>query len=501
VCMGNGAGCGSSAAKVVPVVSVQQAVDVQSLVLAPKARHFPTATDAEAIGSNQLGECLLFLEQVQGARGHVHVCASVVPLHPDSSEASPNPKAGHLEIPRAGPEADKGFNPPDRDRPTASSAEDHDSLQPASSSSFAARWPPKCCSGKSSWYSAQSLQIPMAERDKYALLLEIWDQKTLLGKLQEPLGDVPEHCSHSMEVIPRVVSRKMTGKTSMTSAWGTISVSLQILNLQAIAHKRTVFFVRHAESVWNAAQSKKHYHKMARETDHPLSVRGARQAKDLSERLATASNGKQLDPELAAFLKPDIVYTSPLTRAVQTAVLALGPSLTEPGGLGEVAFMPNAREKHNFGGMDTVSKKTGVSILYSVLDKLRSLTGELKNDVVDTFAKLHFDISEVEEQWWTAGSSESSAQVHARTKEFMAQLLYSPHRSAVVVGHSHFFRSVISKYLAEEFKTKEPSLSQLASANKLMNCGVLCLELDPLKGLDNGPITDMKLILGSEIIK
>jgi len=91
--------------------------------------------------------------------------------------------------------------------------------------------------------------------------------------------------------------------------------------------------------------------------------------------------------------------------------------------------------------------------------------------------------------------AESKSEMQARLEEFIAQLLYAPQRSIVVVGHSHFFREVFRHFLSEEVKAEEPKLTASLSKKKLMNCGVARLELDPGKGVAGGPIVGVQLVL------
>mmetsp|Transcript_40011 Transcript_40011/g.101622 ORF Transcript_40011/g.101622 Transcript_40011/m.101622 type:complete len:609 (+) Transcript_40011:132-1958(+) len=606
--MGNGAGCGTSSAKVAPSVGVlQMHIDVKSLVCATKRGKFPATSSTAPVGEKDaergagaeaggLGDCLLFLEQIQHTRGRLSVRASVStfppfgdqprpaaqepppvaasspqpPTHPPSPKVPPPPEKAE---PAAGAEVPKGLDEElPGAAPSSGTLDSSDSAAAATTTATASTaaatattsaaaaasadagggggesramplrsthsmdsdegslldagygsdgdfcipggagesWPLKCCVGKASWYSAKSLCVPFQERKRYVLTLQVWDGKNLLATLEEPLGDLPVHAPISRELS--LASGRKPDKLQAQPSSG-LSVSFQILSAEAIAHKRTVFFVRHAESVWNEAQSKAQVHKMVSETDHGLSAAGGRQAEKLGERLAAASKGRpearadaaQDDAVAAELLRPDVVYVSPLTRAVQTAVISLGPTLVQQGGLGEVVLMPNAREKHNLGGMDTVSTKTGVSILHGVLKKLRDLSRDAKDGdatgAPETFGRLRFDITATEEQWWSEGRSEPKAQVQLRMREFMSQLLYSPHRSIVVVGHSLFFKAVMKCYLNEEFKTKQPDFAERVSKMKLMNCGILRLELDPQRGLDGNPIMDARLVLGSELIK
>lgn len=489
--MGNGAACAGRSAKVVPAFTLHEQVDVESLVTS-RPRHFPSCSSERRWSSSTSGgEYLLFLEQIGGARGHPYLRALVVRAADSAIVLVPSEgladTAGLPGVPKLQAEDPASGRPATAEREAAAFP--------------TAQWPARYSAQLASWYSAKSLGLPIEIEDRFAydLHLEVWDHKTLLAHWVEPLAGLPLHAVLTRELKTRRHGRKLS-MLAQSSASEPITVRFQLLDSSAVAHKRTVFFVRHAESVWNEAQSKNHFHKMAKETDHPLSARGRQQAEALRERLRPAKHAKSGNDAATAMRKSDVVYVSPLTRAVQTAVIAIGPMLTE-GGHGEVVIMANAREKRNLGGMDTVSRKTGVDILSCTLEKLRLLYREQAERVVDTFKTLRYDVKEVESHWWCEGQSESQAHLLERLQEFMLQLLYSPHSSIIVVGHSHFFRAIFNRFLANEFKAQEPDLAQKITAMKLKNCGVLRLELDPARGLNDGPIVDVKAVLGSDFTK
>mmetsp|Transcript_100660 Transcript_100660/g.313814 ORF Transcript_100660/g.313814 Transcript_100660/m.313814 type:complete len:268 (+) Transcript_100660:757-1560(+) len=214
---------------------------------------------------------------------------------------------------------------------------------------------------------------------------------------------------------------------------------------------------------------------------------------------ATRRAATQADAAVEEMLRPEAVYVSPLSRAIQTAVIALGPTLTRQKGCGELVLMANAREKQNFGGLDTWSTKIGVDVLQNCLDELRVLYEGEEKDVLETFGRLRFDAHDVQDNWWFDGIAESKEDLQVRMEEFMSQLLYSPHRSMVVVGHSHFFRAVFKTFLSDDFFAENKELARAISSKKLMNCGVARVELDPKRGLSGGPITGVELILGTQL--
>jgi broad specificity phosphatase PhoE len=316
------------------------------------------------------------------------------------------------------------------------------------------------------------------------LNIELWDKSVLIGSLKVPFLDLPGHVGVTRDLEMR---QQKPGDRAC-------SVCFQIVDAREILNKRTVYFIRHGESSWNKAQSKLDFYEMGRQTDHPLSGKGREQAETLSA---------LIDKEKAlSLLQPDVVYVSPLTRAIQTAVISLRKVLDQPG-FGELVLMANAREKQNLGGFDSKPQKIGSDVVKRALDELVLLYQDEQaqqgvKHMVEDFKNLKFDTREVEDRWWNNVSAESDQQLKARLDEFMAQLKYSPHRTIVVVGHSHFFRAVFKRFLSEDFKNERGSFAKELSTKKLSNCGVARLELDP--AMKSGEcITNVEIILETKL--
>lgn len=233
---------------------------------------------------------------------------------------------------------------------------------------------------------------------------------------------------------------------------------------------------------------------MARTTDHALSKKGRGQCLDLRD-IVVQSHLKG-DADAQALIKPDAFYVSPLTRAIQTAVIAFGPMRAEQRPPGETMLMGSAREKQNVGGLDSMSDKKGTHILYHAYQELLLMEDE---GAVAAFRKLRWDIQDAENEWWCPGNSDSPEELDLRLKEFMCQLLYTPHQTCVVVGHSHFFRAVFKGFMSKDFKDSQPELARRLTKDKMDNCGVIRMKLDPTQDLQ-GPITNVELVLGSVLI-
>jgi len=220
------------------------------------------------------------------------------------------------------------------------------------------------------------------------------------------------------------------------------------------ATKRIVV-VRHGESEYNAAMRRVGTWFTPRFwrngfdpgiRDAPLTAEGQEQARALGRCLAE----RRIVEELGI----SVCVVSPLSRAVQTAVLALRghPSCTEAMRQLPIVPAPLMRE-HAFSFGD-----------------VGSTPAELRQKFPDV------DFSELPEEWWCGKGSiidpkgrpklakgEDKASFHARVAEFSGQLRARPEGSLLVVGHSHFFM-------------------ELTGRAKLANCGAAEFVLGPGDG-------------------
>lgn len=450
-----GGACGSAA------VEDQEELDFHDghVRCLSRPRHFPQ----RAHGTGEGGECLLFLEQASSVPYRDPVRDFTCHAVNSRSHGSPSVRAW-VESPggeRAG---------------------------------TVAEWPAKHCNEAPSWYSARSLGLPLARQraSGATLCLEMRDGAEVLGSLRVPLREIQPH-------HPTTRPLEMEEPTEEEPAEERCRVTFQILDSRSVLHHRRVFLVRHGESVWNKAQSRLDLQTMASAVDHPLSEEGRAQAEALGERLAAAA--KQRDANGMAMLRPDVVYVSPLTRAFQTAAIALGPLLAgrarAEGSQAEFVVMANAREKQTLGGFDTWSTEIGEDVPKRTLAELRALYGDDDDKgVLSAFSQINVDAQEVQDCWWVDGA-ETSAQLDERLHEFMSQLLFSPHRTIIVVGHSMFFREVLRRFLCDDFRQRDPEFCRGASSRKITNCGVVMLNLDPTRAIDEGPIASAEFVLGT----
>lgn len=274
-----------------------------------------------------------------------------------------------------------------------------------------------------------------------------------------------------------------------------------------------LFFVRHAESRWNNCQSKRNITGMYSERDHGITDNGREQAENLRASISSAVSGhsEARDEERewrARFLDPGVIFVSPLTRAIQTAVLALRELLADS--RRELVCMRLAREKKNLGGHDTRGVAMGEDIQARVQAELLSLYDRTDSPcfgrtLMPTLMEgVKLNVGEVEEHWWDS-LPESDVAFGRRLVEFAQQIHDTGEENVIVVGHSHFIQQFFREFSpdanaendGEASKrssifsrisnvTKRSSASSrspfcntldLLKVKKLPNCGVVGLRL------------------------
>jgi len=356
------------------------------------------------------------------------------------------------------------------------------------------QWTAKPGNEAPAWCVSKPMGFTIKENKAAVICFQLKTHATFIGTLSIPLSEMLGQGLVTLEFKSRRTSqhsRNVSEKGAKLS-----SISFQVVDQASVIHRRTVFFIRHAESAWNKAQSKHNFYEMFKTRDHPLSQEGREQAESLDKRIRAIANEPKDSPN-AAILTPDVIYVSPLTRAVQTAVIALQPVFKMNS---EIVFMASAREKQNFLGMDTKGSVSGPYVVQRTLNETRQLyQNSVDKSIPESFRDLKFDMQEVQEEWWHSSSKESKAQLEGRLDEFMSQLLYSPNDAMIVVGHSHFFREVFKTYLSDAFCSRQPSFAERLKTWKLMNCGVVRVELDPSL-IPDSPIVNVELVLDTHML-
>eukprot|EP00931_Biecheleriopsis_adriatica_P005775 TRINITY_DN107261_c0_g1_i1.p1 TRINITY_DN107261_c0_g1~~TRINITY_DN107261_c0_g1_i1.p1 ORF type:complete len:345 (+),score=77.22 TRINITY_DN107261_c0_g1_i1:20-1054(+) len=229
---------------------------------------------------------------------------------------------------------------------------------------------------------------------------------------------------------------------------------------QPLPKEQLVFFVRHGESRWNQAQAALAPVSMVWENDHGLSEQGRCQAEALrekvqlaQERLRSGTVGED-GKWLRQLLRPDMVCSSPFTRALQTACIGLKDIMPKA----ELLVVREAREHKRLGGADSTGIATGEEIPVRVRDEIRYVyeegpAYERAEAAIEDFNQIKMDTSAVTEEWWGPLMGESFAEMEENIEALMCRLrrmrgsLAGGGAATVLVGHSLMIRSIFHSFL------------------------------------------------------
>ena len=230
----------------------------------------------------------------------------------------------------------------------------------------------------------------------------------------------------------------------------------------AAPRRRLVFFVRHAESCWNDGVRRRDLRELLRHVDHPITERGCEQAfalqralqQALHEAAAAAQPGKPSQSSEAAAdqtsgasahagaavasgLMPMAaareVWSSPFTRAVQTALIALLPILERGDGASSIRLKPHARETKGL-GWDNIGGASGEHIPRRALALLRRrVTTPFSAQVRASLGGVRCDARESCGRWWDRLPIERMARVLRRLDDLLRDLRESTSDDPIVV--------------------------------------------------------------------
>ena len=234
---------------------------------------------------------------------------------------------------------------------------------------------------------------------------------------------------------------------------------------------KTVYFLRHGESQWNEAQANRNPVKMFGKFDHALTAEGLEQADRLARRIARTPQWKE---ERRAFERCTIIYCSPLTRALQTCLVALRdhPCLRASGK--GVTLVPACRELcYPVGGFDSIRGTTGSEILRRAVRRAKKVAPKTQLKSISR-GTVKVDVSEAEEDWW---GPEGPRAVTDRMQAFVDRLRTSEDDDIIVVGHSLFFRTVFDNFASSDAKARDETLAHL-SRKKLKNAAIARVTLN-----------------------
>ena len=153
-----------------------------------------------------------------------------------------------------------------------------------------------------------------------------------------------------------------------------------------------------------------------------------------------------------------LVVTSPLTRALQTATAVLSTSSSSGSSSRESSTTPPAasgQQQQGQQGQGSSPSSTGPSEVPAAVvavEAVREAYGAYLPDKRRTKAELAAafsppvdfgGISEGEDPLWTPGSRETLQAVRARARGFLGELLPRPERQVLVVSHGVFLQCLL----------------------------------------------------------
>ena len=362
--------------------------------------------------------------------------------------------------------------------------------------------------------------------------------------------------------------------------------------------RMTLILVRHGESEWNEAKAQHRFDVMASSVDHPLNSKGVLQARRVHRGWASSSSatppgagglaapGAEPEPEPAAagltsfgdislrdsvapqanlavhssddadseafrvyqIRKARRMYSSPLTRAVQTGILAFeGHPCVAPRELG-MTLLCSAREVKNLGaqnhatldvrtsvpdltqrvtgGFDTVGEAMGDDIPRRAMEKMSKHLPKGQDVEIENLDAVHLDLEEVNSKWWTDVTSvDTSETLQRRIHELLDRVRYDAEvvqpdddsvqaesssglpclHTAIVVCHSIIIREIVRRCTVPGTDFDRSLLGSQLSGGKINNGGVIALDLEFLPNRDTrseeqpASIQKAELLFGTQV--
>lgn len=218
-----------------------------------------------------------------------------------------------------------------------------------------------------------------------------------------------------------------------------------------------VFYVRHGESEYNSGGFGKHLPYFGEAyRDAPLTAKGVEQAKAVAkhiEAILSEQHGGSIPEELEDLVQADCIISSPLTRALQTCLVAMGPLLKRRPEL-FVALDPDTRESVDGVHWDAVGEAIGNGIKARAVEGLQNVTGDAA--LVAQAEQVVVDASIAMDKWWS-DAKDSEHEIQQRVKESLQKLQAHQCCRAVVVSHSGFIRDAFKNLWTPEPTSYIPS--------------------------------------------
>jgi hypothetical protein len=213
---------------------------------------------------------------------------------------------------------------------------------------------------------------------------------------------------------------------------------------------------------------------------------------DVAEKVAAE---KRHEGYVRLFLHADRVYSSPLTRALQTAFLSMEGhrAVTSHG----FVLYSVIREVRRLGGLDTMGIEVGEGVERRVRAELSAILGARR---ADELLSCPLDVNDSDQMWWTPMSShDTERDQQDRIVEFLTFSRYCESKIPVFVGHSLFFRAFYSKRVSKRLLINRGQLSENLKRFRLSNASMLAVTVaykDNKDGSSEAVMLDADLIFG-----
>ena len=225
------------------------------------------------------------------------------------------------------------------------------------------------------------------------------------------------------------------------------NIRLKIYKESELSFKdKRIYFIRHGESEFNAALERSDLVEMWSKTDHPLNLKGIEQSLCLSDKIEKAIDDEEeneiICKDVQDFLDAEAIWTSPLSRAAQTAFIGLKehPRLIKSG----VVLLANCREFKSIGGRDSTGSKVGSDIKNRCLQKLK----KYKDDgFVQKYKQIAWDFNDCSSKWWSGINDKGKKDIDERFNDFINFVRYRPERNIIIVSHSVFIRYFFKRFV------------------------------------------------------
>jgi len=279
---------------------------------------------------------------------------------------------------------------------------------------------------------------------------------------------------------------------------------------EPLPQEKVIFFIRHAESHWNLWTRTWRPSSLCQTLDAPLTRHGYEQAYSLQQALRLASTGAEESSTdgkmLRRLLEADAAWVSPLTRALQTALVVLLPMYEPQTALSSerrrltFTLKPVAREVKSF-GWDTIGTAVGNECKARACHELAPLVSAHE---LSGLRSAEVNATEVQRRWWTR-TFENRAQARHRARVLLSDIAQSDHSTVIVVSHSKFLRELLRevRLVANASQKSKSALAndrnQIAggghaalTARKIANCGIVgCTLAQPSRSPAKFELSDL----------